>query len=128
MTTKTFEAIKATEIVNAVSHLSSFTTKQAFALSGVGQSTAVSLLNKMKRHGAISVVGRKRNGSCEYKAAKNALDIINEKFNKPQITLAKDNSIQDFKCEMRVVEKANVAGMGSHLLKRLDALIMEARK
>lgn len=128
MTTKTFEAIKATEIVTAVSHLSSFTTKQAVALSAVEQSITVTLIKKMNKVGAITVIGKKRGGVYEYKLAKNALDIINEKFNKPQITLAKDNSIQDFKCEMRVVEKANVAGMGSHLLKRLDALIMEVRK
>ncbi|WP_369427166.1 hypothetical protein [Providencia sp. PROV236] len=127
MTTKTFEAIKSAEIINAVSHLSSFTTKQAVALSAVEQSITVTLIKKMNKAGAISVIGKKRGGVYEYKLAKNALDIINEKFNKPQITLAKDNSIQDFKCEMRVVEKANVAGMGCLYLKRLDQLLAGVR-
>ncbi|MEY0513129.1 hypothetical protein AB7315_06950 [Providencia manganoxydans] len=127
MITKTFEAIKSAEIINAVSHLSSFTTKQAVVLSAVEQSITVTLIKKMNKVGAISVIGKKRGGVYEYKLAKNALDIINEKFNKPQITLAKDNSIQDFKCEMRVVEKANVAGMGCLYLKRLDQLLSGVR-
>lgn len=127
MTTKTFEAIKATEIVNAVSHLSSFTTKQAVALSAVEQSITVTLIKKMNKVGAITVIGKKRGGVCEYKLAKNALDIINEKFNEPQITLAKDNSIQDFDCKMVIVEKANVTGMGCLYLKRLDQLLAGVR-
>ncbi len=36
--------------------------------------------------------------------------------------------LDDFMCGLLFVDKANVSGMGSHLLKRLDALIMEVRK
>ncbi|QIC15375.1 hypothetical protein G3341_06470 [Providencia vermicola] len=126
MITRTFEAIRSAEIISAVSHLSSFTTKRAAALSSVNQSMVITLVKKMNKVGAISVVG-KRCGVNEYKVSKNALEIIDEKFNEPQVTLAKDNSIQDFKCEMRVVEKANVAGMGCLYLKRLDRLLAGVR-
>ncbi|HEF8772346.1 hypothetical protein AB7179_19495 [Providencia manganoxydans] len=98
MITKTFEAIKSAEIINAVSHLSSFTTKQVVALSAVKQSITVAPFKKMNKVGAISVIGKKRGGIYEYKLAKNALDIIKEKFNELQVTLANDNSIYDFKC------------------------------
>ncbi|MTB82293.1 hypothetical protein GKR55_17590 [Providencia stuartii] len=126
MITKTFEAIKATEIINAVSHLSSFTAKKAATLSSVNQSMVVTLVKKMNKTGAISVVG-KRCGVNEYKVSKNALEIIDEKFNDHQSSAAKDDSLYDFKCEMKVVDKANVSGLGCLHLKRLDQLLAGMR-
>ncbi|MCW2254056.1 hypothetical protein M2263_000147 [Providencia alcalifaciens] len=126
MSHKTFEAIKATEIINAISHLPFFTAKRATALSNVNPSIITPLVKMMNKYGVISVVG-KRSGVCEYKAAKNALEIIDKKFPKEPDIPVNENCNKDFKCEMRVVKKANVQGMGCPHLKRIDSLLSGVR-
>ena len=116
----------AIEIIKAVRGFDYFTTKQAQNITGIPYSTASYIINLMRRFAAVSVVGKSK-GTLRYKVSPDAVQIVKREFT--EVFKAAPKKIDDeiVGRGMVYVEKANVQGMGSAFLKRMDSLLSEVR-
>ncbi|MEY0218466.1 hypothetical protein AB7W63_05580 [Providencia rettgeri] len=116
----------AIEIIKAVRGFEYFTTKQAQNITRIPYSTASYIISLMRKFSAVSVVGKSK-GTLRYKVSPDAVQIVKREFTevfKPESKKIDDEIVGR---GMVYVEKANVQGMGSAFLKRMDSLLSEVR-
>ncbi|MEY0432108.1 hypothetical protein AB7V88_20215 [Providencia rettgeri] len=116
----------AIEIIKAVRGLEYFTTKQAQNITGIPYSTASYIISLMRKFSAVSVVGKSK-GTLKYKTSPDAVQIVKREFTEVFKPAPKKIDDEIVGRGMVYVEKANVQGMGSAFLKRMDSLLSEVR-
>lgn len=102
------------------------TAKQLTAAVGITNPPVGVLVRQCQAIGAVKKVGM-RNGAAVYTVSDNAIQLIKSACNDDV------GDILDYGCDdmvgmMKVVDKANVKGMGSENLKMLDELLKGVRK
>lgn len=102
------------------------TTKQLTAAIGITNPPVSVLARQCQNIGALKKVGM-RNGAAMYAASDNAIQIIKSACDEEEDDIF-DYGRDDMAGMMKVVDKANVKGMGNRGLKRLDYLLKGVRK
>lgn len=101
------------------------TAKQLTAIIGITNPPVSVLVKQCHEIGALKRVGM-RNGATVYTASNNAIQLVKEACDDDIIGGQYDER-DDIIGMMRVVEKANVKGLGSDKLKTLDNLLKGVR-
>ncbi|MCL0010352.1 hypothetical protein MKU80_004830 [Providencia rettgeri] len=78
----------------------------------------------MRKFSAVSVVGKSK-GTLKYKISPDAVQIVKREFTEVFKPAPKKIDDEIVGRGMVYVEKANVQGMGSAFLKRIDSLLSE---
>ena len=102
------------------------TTKQLTAPIGITNPSVGVLVRQCQTIGALKKVGM-RNGAAVYTVSDNAIQLIKSACD-DEVDDIFDYGRDDMDGMMKVVEKANVKGMGNRGLKRLDYLLKGVRK
>lgn len=102
------------------------TTKQLTAAIGITNQPVSVLVRQCQTIGALKKVGM-RNGAAVYSVSDNAIQLIKSACDDEEDDIF-DYGRDDMTGMMKVVEKANVKGMGSDKLKMLDELLKGVRK
>lgn len=113
------------KVVVAVRGFTVCTTKQLTAAIGITNPPVSVLVKQCQAIGSLKKVGM-RNGAAMYSVSDDAIQLIKSACD------ADVSDILDYGCDdmvgmMKVVEKANVKGLGSGKLKTLDNLLRGAR-
>lgn len=101
------------------------TVKQLTAIIGRASPSVSTLVKQCHEIGALKKVGVD-NGEVFYMVADNAIQLVKEACDDDIISTHYDER-EDMVGMMRVVEKANVKGLGSNKLKTLDNLLRGVR-
>lgn len=101
------------------------TTKQLTATIGITNPPVSVLVKQCHEIGALKRVGM-RNGATVYTASDNAIQLVKEACD-DDIISAQHDERDDMIGMMKVVDKANVKGLGSNKLKTLDNLLKGVR-
>lgn len=102
------------------------TAKQLTAAIGITNPPVSVLVRQCQTIGALKKVGM-RNGAAMYAVSDNAIQLIKSACEDEEDDIF-DYGRDDMVGMMKVVEKANVKGMGSEKLKMLDELLKGVRK
>lgn len=102
------------------------TVKQLTAAIGITNPPVSVLVRQCQTVGALKKVGM-RNGAAMYAVSDNAIQLIKSACDDEEDDIF-DYVRDDMEGMMRVVDKANVKGMGNDKLKMLDGLLRGVRK
>lgn len=102
------------------------TTKQLTAAIGITNPPVSILIRQCQTIGALKKVGM-RNGAAMYSVSDNAIQLIKSACD-DEVEGIHDYGMNDMAGMMKVVDKANVKGMGNDKLKMLDELLKGVRK
>lgn len=103
------------------------TTKQLTASIGITNPPVSVLVKQCQAIGALKRFGM-RNGAAVYTASNNAIQLVKAACDdEADISSVQHDEQDDMIGMMRVVEKANVKGLGSGKLKTLDNLLRGVR-
>ena len=101
------------------------TAKQLTAAIGITNPPVSVLVKQCQAIGALKKVGM-RNGAAMYSVSDNAIQLVKSTCDAAVESVQYDER-EDMIGMMRVVDKANVSGMGNDKLKTLDNLLKGAR-
>lgn len=114
------------KVVVAARGFTMCTAKQLTAAIGITNPSVSVLVRQCQTIGALKKVGM-RNGAAMYTVSDNAIQLIKTACD-DELDDIFDYGRDDMEGMMKVVDKANVKGMGSEKLKMLDKLLEGVRK
>lgn len=120
-----FPIENAITIIKSVRHLELFDTKTAFAVTGLTINQCRETIMHLKKIGAIDKYG---DSERKFVVCDNAIQLIKSYADDREEVKIVKRKMRELKARpMKLVDKANVSGMGNPMLMKIDSLLKGVR-